>query len=658
MRSKPVLMSGSIAAIVAVNLAVMFTPWSGRGFAQEKIVLATPNPELRPTLEDLRRAIDTFGQSKLTVSIAEPPEYPTYPRLAKAVRENGRLAGMVPLSLAAPEPDDPLFNYARVPGLIPGFGAARRIDTLMRPVLRERTGGLRILLTSPGIPWGLFARAEIKSLKDLKDRRLAAFSSVAKSFSDQVEAKLVASDRPGFERAVEDGSADYLVAPATLVYRKWPRLGEFKFYYPAQVFMPMYAVVINDSYVRKALGPEQQSVLRIAALATEQSAWRRTATQTAEAIRALASAGIRVIDEALEMRQDLSRVAGVVARNTFSALHLQLTSLKYDNAPATRCWTIPVYFATNRASVASAGSRLRFGHTPATVVSYGRADVAVPWRGSTPPNGVGATCRHGIPEDPRIEGVTGFTSHAYVDAVKKSFADARSKGRTVPPAFYVHGFANDFDDAVLLAAGLAEVLDRNAPVALLYSWPSEGSLVEYFADEKRVQTAYEPLSSAFGINRIALGRFSFIAHSMGNRALAAALERLSQNDLRSLDGVALFAPDVSIQAYVGARKGLGVVGRTSAVYASDNDLALSISKLLHPGEWRVGLLTDHTHDVTPAELIDVSVENRELLGHSYGAIEPAVVRDMKQLISSGKSAQARGLHPKTRSGYQVYTLRP
>lgn len=93
---------------------------------------------------------------------------------------------------------------------------------------------------------------------------------------------------------------------------------------------------------------------------------------------------------------------------------------------------------------------------------------------------------------------------------------------------FVHGYNVSFEEAALRAAQLGFDLGI-AGVMAFYSWPSKGSLKGYPADEASIE-ASEGFIADF-LTRMAsqsgAARVHIIAHSMGNRGLLRAIDRIA-----------------------------------------------------------------------------------------------------------------------------------
>ena len=93
---------------------------------------------------------------------------------------------------------------------------------------------------------------------------------------------------------------------------------------------------------------------------------------------------------------------------------------------------------------------------------------------------------------------------------------------------FIHGFNVDFETAVRRTAQIAVDLPfRGVPIC--YSWPSQGSLVGYTVDENNAAwTAFNLRQFLLEIAEKSGARsINVVAHSMGNRAMTAALSQIS-----------------------------------------------------------------------------------------------------------------------------------
>jgi len=135
------------------------------------------------------------------------------------------------------------------------------------------------------------------------------------------------------------------------------------------------------------------------------------------------------------------------------------------------------------------------------------------------------------------------------------------------------------------------------------------------------------------------------AHSMGNRALIEALERLAaeqQGDASEpMFGQIVFtAPDVDRDFFAEAVQGLRGSAERITLYASENDLALRSSAVLH-GAPRAGLAGKAIVSAAGIDTIDMSDIDADLLGHGYFAANEGAIFDLFRLLWRGDPPERR-----------------
>jgi esterase/lipase superfamily enzyme len=210
---------------------------------------------------------------------------------------------------------------------------------------------------------------------------------------------------------------------------------------------------------------------------------------------------------------------------------------------------------------------------------------------------------------------------------------------------FIHGYNVKFDDAVRRTAQIAyDVEFDGAPIC--YSWPSVGGLEQYTLDESNVEWTVVHLESF--LNRVVqesgAKTVHLVAHSMGNRALLQALERMAprrQSAAPVFGQVVLAAPDVDASAFR-ERYAPAVVSLAKQVtlYASSDDLALVASTKVH-GYTRAGLAGEKLMAIPGVQTVDVSGIDPSFLGHSYYGSSPLLIKDLRALVEMGYAASDR-----------------
>ena len=250
-----------------------------------------------------------------------------------------------------------------------------------------------------------------------------------------------------------------------------------------------------------------------------------------------------------------------------------------------------------------------------------------------------------ITEDPTkhvvLLGINRLEEGPFLDGLRETIQTSEGKEAFV----FIHGYNVTFENAARRTAQLAYDLNfKGAP--LFYSWPSQASLLKYTVDEENVVWTVPHLKQFLRLIAEQSGakRVHLIAHSMGNRALAAALKEISYTDAKDgpiFNEVILTAPDIDADTF---RRDLAPriikTAQRVTLYASSNDEALIASKKVH-GSPRAGESGEGVVVVPGIDTIDVSQLDTSLLGHSYYGSNDTVLIDMAQLLLESKPPTLR-----------------
>lgn len=216
---------------------------------------------------------------------------------------------------------------------------------------------------------------------------------------------------------------------------------------------------------------------------------------------------------------------------------------------------------------------------------------------------------------------------------------------------FIHGYNVGFESAVRRTAQISVDLPFDG-VPVCYSWPSQGTLLGYPVDENNVAWTVNHLKQF--LREIAeesgADSVNLVAHSMGNRALAAALQQMRYerpsstapaDDVPPFDRIVLAAPDVDADLF---RRDLAPalveLAKQVTLYASSDDQALIASKTMH-GYPRAGESGASIVVVPGVETIDVSGIDLSLLGHSYYGDSESMLRDLYNVLYTRLPASQR-----------------
>lgn len=303
--------------------------------------------------------------------------------------------------------------------------------------------------------------------------------------------------------------------------------------------------------------------------------------------------------------------------------------------------TVRVFYGTNRAPTGNSKPGQFYG-TDRGELDVGYIDVSIP-----------ETHKYG-----ELETESRFSIYTYVlgeEAKKRRYVllqsvvplgrddfytqlDQYIQGSPSNDVFlFVHGYNVTFEDASRRAAQLAYDLDFDG-TPMMYSWPSRASTAAYTVDEAAVRPSGRKLARLLDgiVHETDAERIHLVAHSMGNRALIEAVQayvlKYGRDDsLRAFDQIVFTAPDVDHDYFLETIDSISDVARRVTLYASENDLALKSSRILH-GAMRAGLAGSMIISHPLIDTIDVSGIEADILGHSYFAINEGAIYDLFRLF--------------------------
>ena len=209
---------------------------------------------------------------------------------------------------------------------------------------------------------------------------------------------------------------------------------------------------------------------------------------------------------------------------------------------------------------------------------------------------------------------------------------------------FIHGFNVSFEDAALRAAQIG--FDLQVPgIMAFYSWPSQAKLMSYAADEATIE-ASEKYIAEFLLNlaqKTKIDKIHIIAHSMGNRGLLRAMQRiLAQVQTASkvsFGQIFLAAPDVDPDLFKDLANAYHTLAQRTTLYVSSKDKALATSGIIHDHP-RVGFFPPITV-VEGIDTIEISNIDLTFLGHGYFADARILLEDIRDLLINNTSPNRR-----------------
>ncbi|GMR06105.1 MAG: hypothetical protein BMS9Abin25_0688 [Gammaproteobacteria bacterium] len=233
--------------------------------------------------------------------------------------------------------------------------------------------------------------------------------------------------------------------------------------------------------------------------------------------------------------------------------------------------------------------------------------------------------------------------------------DMQNISGSLRPVLYTHGFFINFNRGCKRATLFQENLGL-AGRMMLFSWPSDGTILNYAQDESDLYWSVDPLKKILTdmIRRFGAGNIDVVAHSLGSRGVFLALVRMAEAKHRNkplVNQIILLAPDIDAGIFKQYLPGIKSLARKITIYVSGNDNSLALSRKVH-GYPRLGESGTHLQGMTEIEIIDISdIPVRYPSGHVYHLYNDIVINDLNQLLNDGKPASQRNNLKQTGENY-------
>ena len=317
------------------------------------------------------------------------------------------------------------------------------------------------------------------------------------------------------------------------------------------------------------------------------------------------------------------------------------------DAPGTS--RVNVLVATTRQADALPG--VMFNGKRAEMMAYADIDVSIPPDASRKVGEV--QWPKVLPGDPAVEFVAKHTAIIDRPTAMKLVQDQLHHSPKRQVLVFVHGFNNRFEDAVYRFAQIVHDSGTQA-VPVLFTWPSQGSVLAYGYDRESSTYSRNQLESVLrGLAADpAVGEVSVLAHSMGNWLLLESLRQMAIRDGRipaKIKNVLLAAPDVDVDIAREQIADMGPVRPNFALFVSRNDKALALSKDVWGSSARLGAvdpMAEPIHSTLVRERIavyDLSLLGAEGgLNHDTFATSPEIVGLIGSRLAHGQSIAEDG----------------
>jgi len=423
---------------------------------------------------------------------------------------------------------------------------------------------------------------------------------------------------------------------AALLYRVVGGLGQ-----DLQTSLRNYAVVFR----RAQAGGTQPAIPRVPELLADPAfaPFQQWLRQRGVPLDQLQAAVDRLLDQVKQAA--LSQKTSPPLTDAMPTLSAERSFHPPDSGTGTGDTVRPVWFGTNRKPTRDGRSFTNERHDR---ITRGRVEVFIPEAHRFGETGSGfwkKLIRLDFHDDQlRIQSVVQRERDAFFDEIRQANLKASADGGESQALFFIHGFNASFEEAAIRAAQIDRDLEVTGATTF-FSWPSRGSVMAYLADGATIEASERAITDFlvdFALN-CGADKVHVIAHSMGNRGLLRALQRIATNaETRGrvrFGQIFLAAPDVDRDVFCELAYLFPEHAERTTLYASDGDLPVHLSSVLHDAP-RAGYYRPYT--VVPGvDTVAVPNFDIDLLGHSYFAQADALLHDIFDLMRHGKAPEDR-----------------
>jgi TRAP-type C4-dicarboxylate transport system substrate-binding protein len=215
--------------------------------------------------------------------------------------------------LSAHENENPVFGTDSIPFLATSYEDSVRLYQATRPeldrVLDEQ--GLKLLYSVPWPPQGLYFKKDVNSVADMAGNKIRAYNKSSARMASLTGMTPVSLEAAEISQGLAAGVINSLVTSAVTGKdsKVWEQLDRF---YQVKAWMPRNFVIVNKS-VWGALSEDKQNVLLDCSAKAEAAGLDKSRAADEEALGALKSNGVKVLQPSEKFTAELTKVGEKIA---------------------------------------------------------------------------------------------------------------------------------------------------------------------------------------------------------------------------------------------------------------------------------------------------------------------------------------------------------
>jgi TRAP-type C4-dicarboxylate transport system substrate-binding protein len=210
--------------------------------------------------------------------------------------------------------EDPVFAADNLPFVAPGYDNAWKFYQAQKPLLEKKLAarGLTLLFSVPWPGQGIYTKAPLKSVADLKGTKFRTYSPLTARLAELLGASPTVIQVPEIPQMFATGAVQAMItSSATGTSTKaWEFVNN---YYKTSAFHPKNAVVVNTRAFKR-LPKDQQAAILSAANLAEPRGWAMSKQREKDGDATLAKNGMTLHDPDAAMMAAFTKVGSQMAK--------------------------------------------------------------------------------------------------------------------------------------------------------------------------------------------------------------------------------------------------------------------------------------------------------------------------------------------------------
>lgn len=300
--------SRSILAALGLALSAALA-WHGSASAQTKWDMPTPYVDGEFHTQNIRLLVDeikkaTNGQLEIVVHSGQ--SLIKHPDILRAVSTGQVNIGEFLLGQFSNE--DPMFEIDNIPFVAVGYDQAWKFYTAHKPYLEKRLQGrgLRLLYSIAWPGQGIYTKAPLKSVDDLKGSKFRTYSAATARLAELLGASPTVVQATDIPQAFATNTVQAMITSSAtgVAFKAWEYT---KHYTNTAAMHPRNVVVVNERAFQRLPEATRKAVLGLAA-AAEERGWKMSREREGSGNKALADNGIAIAEPDAAMTAALTKI--------------------------------------------------------------------------------------------------------------------------------------------------------------------------------------------------------------------------------------------------------------------------------------------------------------------------------------------------------------